>query len=127
WFRGRQVGGRLHVWGRVALRLSDSELADWPLPPGELTPYYDEVERFMGLADAPLTAAEERLGAAAAPDTAAAPVRLAQRHDAGLPATIRAAQATGRLTLRPDAVVRRLSLDGDHATAVELVDRRTRE
>ena len=48
WFRGRQVGGRLHAWTRVAVRLSDLELkgathdgygVDWPLSYDELAPY----------------------------------------------------------------------------------------
>ena len=56
----------------------DGVADDWPISYTELAPYYDEVERFMGVADAPLTAAEERLGAAVEPDTAVAPVRLAQ-------------------------------------------------
>jgi choline dehydrogenase-like flavoprotein len=129
WFRGRQVGGRLHVWGRVALRLSDAELADWPLAAGELTPYYDEVERFMGVEDARLTGVEERFRAALASDARVLPVRLA-RHDAGpVPATIRAARATGRLTLSPDSVVRRVTVagPGGRASGVELVDRRSGE
>ena len=41
WFRSRQVGGRLHLWGRNALRLSDQEFKaaeqdgfgdSWPIP-----------------------------------------------------------------------------------------------
>ena len=49
-------------------------------------------------------------------------------HDAErVPRTLRAAAATGRLTLRPDAVVRRVTAGADGvATGVELVDRRTR-
>ena len=27
WFRGRQVGGRLHTWGRYVIRMSDHELS----------------------------------------------------------------------------------------------------
>lgn len=58
WFRGRQVGGRLHTWARLAVRLSDLEFkaasrdgagVDWPLSYADLAPYYDTVETFLGL------------------------------------------------------------------------------
>src|SRR5690606_28720017 len=53
WIRGRQVGGRLHTWARMALRLSEADLqraADdghgepWPLHYADLAPFYDAVE-----------------------------------------------------------------------------------
>jgi choline dehydrogenase-like flavoprotein len=58
WIRGRQVGGRLHTWARMALRLSDEDFkraeADgwgtpWPICYRDLAAYYDEVEAFHGL------------------------------------------------------------------------------
>lgn len=129
WFRGRQVGGRLHVWARVALRLSERELAGWPLDLDELVPFYDEVERSIGVEAERLTAAEERFAAAVAGSADVVATRLAAHDPARVPGTIRAADATGRLTLRPDAVVRRVSIDPrtGRATGVEYVDRRTRE
>jgi choline dehydrogenase-like flavoprotein len=57
-FRGRQVGGRLHTWARVAVRMSDLELksasrdghgVDWPISYDDLAPYYDKVEAFLGV------------------------------------------------------------------------------
>ncbi|MBK7861034.1 MAG: GMC family oxidoreductase [Archangiaceae bacterium] len=58
WIRARQVGGRTQTWGRVSLRFSDLDFKaarrdgqgiDWPLSYAELKPYYDEVERFVGV------------------------------------------------------------------------------
>lgn len=58
WIRGRQVGGRSLTWGGVALRLSDHEFRDperdgvgprWPIGYADLAPYYDRVERFLGV------------------------------------------------------------------------------
>jgi choline dehydrogenase-like flavoprotein len=58
WIRGRQVGGRSLTWGAVTVRLSDYEFlapdrdgigAPWPLSYSELEPFYDEVERFIGV------------------------------------------------------------------------------
>ncbi|HKP85649.1 MAG TPA: GMC family oxidoreductase, partial [Blastocatellia bacterium] len=58
WIRGRQVGGRTIMWGRQTYRLSDYEFKaasrdgygeDWPISYGELAPYYDRVEEFIGV------------------------------------------------------------------------------
>lgn len=58
WFRGRQTGGRLHTWARVAPRMSDNDFhaacrggynRDWPITYADLKPYYDHVEQFIGL------------------------------------------------------------------------------
>jgi choline dehydrogenase-like flavoprotein len=125
WFRGRQVGGRLHLWARVMLRLQPEDLAGWPLTYADLAPTYEVVEDFMEVGDATLTRAEERFRSAVAGTARVLPVRLAGAGSQPVPKTLRAAAATGRLTLRPDAVVRRLAV-GD-VTEVEYVDRRTRE
>jgi len=58
WLRGRHVGGKSIMWGRQTYRLSDYDLkaasrdghgVDWPLDYAELAPYYDRVERFIGV------------------------------------------------------------------------------
>jgi glucoside 3-dehydrogenase (cytochrome c) catalytic subunit len=58
WYRGRQVGGKSLTWGRQTYRLSDYDFkaasrdgfgVDWPLDYAELSPYYDRVERFIGV------------------------------------------------------------------------------
>ncbi len=56
--RTRMVGGRTNVWGRQSYRLSQQDLkgrsfdgagADWPLNYDDLVPYYDIVERYVGI------------------------------------------------------------------------------
>jgi choline dehydrogenase-like flavoprotein len=131
WFRGRQVGGRLHVWARVVPRLSDRELERWPLSYADLAPWYDRVEAFLGVDDAALNAAEERFKTVveeAFPDRRVLSPRVARHERARQPATIRAAERTGRLTLRPDTVVRTVALDSrtGKATGVSYVDRESR-
>jgi glucoside 3-dehydrogenase (cytochrome c) catalytic subunit len=58
WIRGRQVGGRTFCWGRESYRYSDYEFKattrdgygeDWPISYRDLEPYYDKVERFIGV------------------------------------------------------------------------------
>lgn len=142
WFRGRQIGGRLHVWARVTPRLSDLELKaathdgygrDWPLSYDELAPYYDRVEEFLGVRDdLALTLEEKRFKAAvedALPDRRVLSPRLARHEPDRQPSTIRAAERTGRLVLRPDCVVRSVSVDPatGKATGVSYVDRVTKE
>src|SRR6184192_1003178 len=56
--RLRITGGRTNVWGRLCLRFSDWDFRaasrdgygeDWPLSYKELQPYYDLVERYVGI------------------------------------------------------------------------------
>src|SRR5262245_33278353 len=58
WIRGRQVGGRTLMWGRQSYRLSDYEFKaagrdghgeNWPIGYKDLEPYYERVERFVGI------------------------------------------------------------------------------
>jgi choline dehydrogenase-like flavoprotein len=58
WIRGYQVGGRSLTWGRQCYRLSDLDFeanlkdgiaVDWPLRYHDLAPWYDYVERFIGV------------------------------------------------------------------------------
>ncbi len=59
--RLRLVGGRTNVWGRQCYRFSDADFkaasfdgagADWPLAYADLAPYYDIVERYIGVSGA---------------------------------------------------------------------------
>jgi choline dehydrogenase-like flavoprotein len=157
WFRGRQVGGRLHVWARITPRVSDFELngasrdgqgMDWPLDYEELAPYYDRVEEFLGvhgepagvpvmpdgrfIDPIPMTAAELRFKGAVEgvlPECRVLSPRVVRPDPEPVPATIRAARQTGRLVLRADAVVRQVRTDpaGGRATGVSFVDRSTRQ
>ena len=56
--RLRMTGGRTNVWGRVVLRFSDADFKaasqdgygeDWPLGYSDLAPYYDLVEKYVGV------------------------------------------------------------------------------
>ena len=58
WIRGNQVGGRTIMWGRQSYRMSDWDFKaasrdgfgdDWPIEYADLAPYYDRVERFIGV------------------------------------------------------------------------------
>ena len=58
WQRLRVVGGRTMVWGRQSYRLSDLDFKaashdgygdDWPLSYADVAPYYDEVEKYVGI------------------------------------------------------------------------------
>lgn len=58
WIRGYQVGGRSLTWGRQCYRLSDLDFeankkegiaVDWPIRYKDLAPWYDYVEKFIGI------------------------------------------------------------------------------
>src|SRR5436309_7816045 len=58
WIRGRQVGGRSIMWGRQTYRWSDLDFeanakdgfgVDWPIRYADIAPWYDHVERFVGI------------------------------------------------------------------------------
>lgn len=136
WIRSRVVGGRLHTWGRTAVRMSESDFkaADrdgvgepWPISYADLVPYYDRVERFMkvcGTAEGhellpdgafipplPLSAGERAFRARTEelwPTRRVTPARIATAEPEAL---LDAARATGRLELRPNSVVSRVTVD----------------
>ena len=58
WIRGDHVGGRSLMWGRQVYRLSDLDFeanakdgvgVDWPIRYKDIAPWYDYVERFIGV------------------------------------------------------------------------------
>jgi choline dehydrogenase-like flavoprotein len=58
WFRSRMLGGRTNHWGRISLRFGPSDFRrksidglgdDWPIDYDDLKPYYDRVDRLIGL------------------------------------------------------------------------------
>ena len=58
WVRGYQTGGRSLTWGKQSYRwnerdffanLEDGHGVDWPIRYSDLTPWYDYVERFVGI------------------------------------------------------------------------------
>jgi choline dehydrogenase-like flavoprotein len=62
WVRARVVGGKTTIWGRLALRLSDIDFKaasrdgygmDWPVSYADIAPYYDRVDRYLGISGHP--------------------------------------------------------------------------
>jgi choline dehydrogenase-like flavoprotein len=58
WVRSRALGGKTNVWGRLSLRLSDYDFKaksrdgygdDWPISYADIEPYYDKVDRYLGI------------------------------------------------------------------------------
>jgi choline dehydrogenase-like flavoprotein len=58
WWRSRMLGGRTNHWGRIALRNGPYDFKphtrdglgfDWPISYDDVAPYYDKVERLIGI------------------------------------------------------------------------------
>ncbi len=178
WIRGRQVGGKTYCWARESYRFSDYEFKaasrdgfgePWPFEYGDLSPYYDLVEGFIGVCGAQdnlpqfpdgnflppmrMSCADliardvferkfrrkliiDRVANLTVEHRGHAPCHYCDQCQRGCftqsyfnsPAfTLPAAAATGRFTLRSDAVVSHvLTDDGGKARGVYYVDRLTR-
>src|SRR2546430_1831713 len=174
WFRARQVGGKSIIWGRQVYRWSDLDFSanlrdgiavDWPIRYADIAPWYDHVERFIGvsgqsegLAHLPdgqflppmaLNCVEQHVQRRIADQFGRARVltigrvaNLTVQHNGRAPchycgpcqrgcitrsyfssvnATLPAAQATGRLTLRPFSIVKRLISTGNRVTGFHVI------
>jgi len=157
WVRVRMVGGKSLFWARMSFRLSDYEFKgkdrdgygeNWPISHADLSPFYERVEpifrvsgRKEGLAQLPdgnfVEDTSPDPGAAVRLREAGAPYgmtvtkirrslgngQLASSYNLLLPA----AQATGNLTIVPNAVVREVTVDRSTglANGVHFVDRRS--
>ena len=181
WFRARQVGGKSIIWGRQVYRWSDLDFTanlrdgiavDWPIRYVDLAPWYDHVERFIGvsgraeglpqLPDGPflppmeLNCVEQhvrqrmavkfgrervltigRVAVITTPHNGRAPCHycgpchrgcITRSYFSSVNATLPAARATGRLTLRPFSIVRSLAYDAgkNRVTGVRMIDAVTR-
>ena len=181
WIRGHQVGGRSLTWGRQSYRMSalnfeenklDGHGVDWPIRYDDLTPWYDHVERFIGLSGSslgnpmspdgiyqppyPMNTAERDFQSRiqhAFPDRQVTMARTAnltrQLNDDRMPchycgpcergcsagayfstqsSTLPAAKKTGRLTMVPDSIVRKIVVDENagRATGVEVLNAQSR-
>jgi choline dehydrogenase-like flavoprotein len=177
WLRARQVGGKSIIWGRQVYRMGDLDFeanlrdgvaVDWPIRYAEIAPWYDRVERFIGvsgmaeglahlpdmqfLPPMPFNVAEQHVRERIADRfkgerlmTIGRVAVVTQRHlgrsachycgpchrgcvsksyFSSLNSTLPAAEATGRLTLRPWSVVRSLTYDPQRRriSAVQVVD-----
>jgi choline dehydrogenase-like flavoprotein len=157
WIRGKQLGGRLHTYGRVLLRWSDTDFKaasrdgfgqDWPISYADLAPYYDRAETFLGIrgcednipnlpngkyaGPSKLTGAESDFKARTEqhwPGRRAISWRYMPPNARRVPQPILAALETSRLTIRADAIVRQILTDpsSGNATGIEFIDRHSKE
>src|SRR3989440_3623652 len=58
WWRARMVGGRTNHWGRISLRFGPYDFKrksrdglgdDWPISYEDVAPYYDKIDRLIGV------------------------------------------------------------------------------
>jgi choline dehydrogenase-like flavoprotein len=68
WFRSRMLGGRTNHWGRISLRFGPHDFMrksldglgdDWPITYDDMKPYYDKIDRLIGIFGAPLNMPNE--------------------------------------------------------------------
>ena len=156
WFRARQVGGRLHLWGRNGVRMSDAEFKaaerdgfgdSWPISYSDLAIWYDRVEQVLGvhgeaagianLPDGhyggphPLTKSERTLLAEMAekwPTRPATTCRIIDHMKDRTPPPLALAAASGNFELRSGAVVSHIETDpqSGQATGVTYIDATSR-
>jgi choline dehydrogenase-like flavoprotein len=157
WVRVRRIGGKTLVWGRASWRLSDYEFKakdhdgfgeNWPISYSDLAPYYDRCEplfhvsgRREGLPQLPdgifiedktpdslsLTRFINAAKARGIPTTK--PRRATGTLASSLNLLLPDAMATGNLTVVPNAVVRRLTVDKNTGlvNGADYVDRHSHE
>ena len=58
WWRARMVGGRTNHWGRISLRFGPDDFKaksrdglgdDWPIGYEDIAPYYDRIDKLIGI------------------------------------------------------------------------------
>jgi choline dehydrogenase-like flavoprotein len=58
WWRARMVGGRTNHWGRISLRFGPDDFKarsrdglgdDWPIGYADIAPYYDRIDKLIGI------------------------------------------------------------------------------
>jgi choline dehydrogenase-like flavoprotein len=68
WFRSRMLGGRTNHWGRISLRFGPHDFQrktldglgdDWPITYDDIKPYYDNIDRLIGVFGVPLNMPNE--------------------------------------------------------------------
>jgi choline dehydrogenase-like flavoprotein len=156
WVRSKLLGGRMNSYGKVLQRMSDVDFRaasrdgygdDWPIDYADLEPWYDRVEEALGvygdtdgLTHPPdgrytgpgvLTRVEQDFRStveARWPERKVISWRVQAPFLDRVPPGIAAAQATGRLTIRTEAVVSRITTDDRTglATGAVYVDRQTK-
>ncbi|HRA07231.1 MAG TPA: GMC family oxidoreductase [Propionicimonas sp.] len=156
WIRSKLLGGRMHSYGRVLQRMSDVDFhaasldgygSDWPISYADLEPWYDRVEESVGVyGDADglvhppdgkyrgpgfLTTVEKDFKTAVEgnwPERRVISWRVQAPFPGRVPPGIADAKATGRLTIRTQAQVTRITTDQRTglATGAIFVDRETK-
>lgn len=177
WWRARMLGGRTHHWGRISLRFGPDDFRgrsidgygdDWPIGYDDLKPYYDRLDRLVGIfgsqdgfynepdgifMDPPEPRCYEKLVKSGAEDLGipVLPSRLSiltEDHNgraachycaqcnrgcsthsnfSAPPVLLDPALATGNLTIRTNAMVRRVTTDSEgQATGVSFIDTESR-
>src|SRR6266571_3394238 len=62
WFRARMLGGRTNHWGRISLRFGPDDFKhrsidglgdDWPISYDDMKPYFDKLDRLVGIFGSP--------------------------------------------------------------------------
>jgi choline dehydrogenase-like flavoprotein len=135
WLRARQLGGRMVIpgHGRLYFRMGPDDFAPtdglspaWPMEKGELVPWYEAVERRLGLAGAHdglpwLPDSELSCVLSPTPSEAALQRAIVARWPGARPVlgrfappfkALEAAAATGRLLIRQGAIARQIEVDG---------------
>jgi choline dehydrogenase-like flavoprotein len=155
WMRGKQLGGRMHTYGRVLLRFSDFDFKaasldgfgeDWPISYAEMAPYYSKVEEFIGvygmkegLPQIPdgiypmtpqFTPMEQIFKAkieARWPERRVTGHRVESPNLKRTPRAVLAALDTGKLDIRTETIAKRVTIDQNtgKATGVECIDCKT--
>jgi len=157
WARIRMIGGKVNFWGRMSYRLSDYEFKakdhdgygdNWPISYAELAPYYDRVEPILRVSGrkeglpqlpdgvfvedaSPDGAVIDRLNKTGKPrGMVVTKIRRALgdgQFASSVNLLLPAAQATGNLTIVPNAVVRNVTLDKQtgKANGVSFLDRQS--
>lgn len=156
WIRGRQLGGRLHTYGRVLQRMSNYDFKaashdgygqDWPISYEELAPWYNHIEEFLGVygteehipnlpdgkfIQAPILTKPEKAFKKKIeslwPERKVISWRFSAPNLKRIPVGVQAAIDTGRLELRTDAVAKQIDVDpvSGKAVGVTFVDRVTK-
>lgn len=157
WIRGRQLGGRLHTYGRVLQRMSDYDFKaashdgygqDWPISYEELAPWYSHIEDFLGvygteehipnlpdgkfihkpILTKPEKAFKNKIESMW-PERRVISWRFSAPNLKRVPVGVQAAIDTGRLELRTDAIAKHIDVDpvSGKAIGVTFIDRLTKQ
>lgn len=157
WIRGRQLGGRLHTYGRVLQRMSDYDFKaasldgygqNWPISYEELDPWYSRIEAFLGVygtkenipnlpdgkfVQAPILTKPEKAFKTKVeslwPERKVISWRFSAPNLKRIPVGVQAAIDTGLLELRTDAIAKHIDVDpiSGKATGVTFIDRLTKQ